>query len=440
MTQLAALSIIAMTVGLSLGRPRLGRFRLDHAAAALLGAGLTVLLGVGPPSLLLDAARFLAAPLLTIVSLMVMTQVAEKAGLFQIVADFLARRARGSASRLLAYIFIAGTLVGTLFTNDAAVLIFTPVAFNLIDRVGHHWPASSRIPFYFAALYAANLVGALVIANPINLVVAGLLDISFLEFAAWMALPALASMVVSFYGLKLFFREDLPRTLAADPAPRPDQGRPSRALQLFCVFTLALTLCGFFAEKAIGAPTVLVAVEGAAVLLVLYKILGGELEPILIRGVSWDVLIFMAGMFAIGLGLQNVGLTRLLGGAIAEVAGGLGMAMRFVTGGLAAISSALINNHPTADLMAFTIRDLALPAQEQKWLGFAALIGGDLGPKMLPIGSLAALIWFRLLRDRGIEVPYSLYVRIGVPVTLAALLAALVVLELQIRLAATAGM
>lgn len=431
MTQAAALSIIAVTVGLSLWRPKIGRVRIHHGSAAVLGAGLTLLLGVGPPDLLVTAARLLAAPVVTIVSLMVLTQIAERAGLFALLGATLARRAHGSGRRLFVYLFFAGVLVGTVFTNDAAVLIFTPIVFGLVEQIGGRtWRPESKLPFYFAVLYIANLVGALVIANPINLVVSNLLGIGFVEFAGWMALPAAVSIGVSFAGLWLYFRTRIPHEFAI-AMPEDRQSRLD-SVQTLCALAMSLTLLGFFAEPLIGVPTWLVALAGAAALLLLHTTLGrGKPGPVL-RGVGWDVIVFMCGMFVIGLGLRHVGITHWLGGWIEQLSGESLAFRRMFVGLLAGTCSAVINNHPTADLMAFTIQDFALPLHEEKLLAFAALIGGDLGPKMLPIGSLAALIWFRLLRDRGVEVPYALYIRIGVPVTLAALVASLLALELQV--------
>lgn len=325
-------------------------------------------------------------------------------------------------------------MAGMVFTNDAAVLIFTPIVFDLVERVGGTaWAPQHKLPFYFAVLYVANLVGALVIANPINLVVANLLHIGFLEFAAWMTVPALVSMAVSFAGIWLVFRRQIPNTFVmagTDLEPR----RASRSAAVSAAI-VAFALLGFFTEPLTGLPPWLVAVTAAAAALLLHRTINRQpAGPVVVHGVGWDVIIFMAGMFIVGLGLRHVGATHVLGSVLDRLAGGSLAAMRVAIGLLAGLCSAVINNHPTADLMAFTIQDLSVPQSDKTLLAFAALIGGDLGPKMLPIGSLAALIWFRLLRERGVDVPYSLYIRIGVPVTLAAMVAALAALELQVYL------
>lgn len=50
---------------------------------------------------------------------------------------------------------------------------------------------------------------------------------------------------------------------------------------------------------------------------------------------------------------------------------------------------------------------------------------------MLPIGPLAALMWFSMLPARGVEIPYSLHIEIGIPVTLAADFLSLFALNLE---------
>ena len=64
---------------------------------------------------------------------------------------------------------------------------------------------------------------------------------------------------------------------------------------------------------------------------------------------------------------------------------------------------------------------------------FAALIGGDLGPRLLPMGSIASLLWYDQLRRHGVVVRVSMFVRVGVWLTVPTLTVSLAVLWLLSR-------
>ena len=432
MTYLAAFTILVLTVGISLGRPKIGRWRIQHPSAAIGGAMATLVLGLVPLDLAAQMLIQLAPSIVTIISLMIITLVTERSGLLHRMALGMARIAKGDARRLFLYLFALGTTTGVFFTNDATILIFTPLVFALIEEVQEPgWTLASKIPFYFAVLYMGNLVGALVISNPINIIVSSFFDITFAEYAAWMVLPAIASMVVSFVGLRIFFRKDLPRRYAVPQHDGRNIGDPR--LIPICAIVLSLTLLGFFTGSFTGIPVWLVASLGAAMLLVSAHRHDHPAQAV-IRGVGWDVIIFVMGIFIVVLGLRNAGLTEHISSflQVFEQYGDSGMMLG--TGFTAAICSALLNNHPTAGLMIWVIQDWGLEPGQTKMMVFSALIGGDLGPKMLPIGSLAALMWFRMLRARGVDVPYTLYIKVGVPVTLTAVLVSILVLNLEWRL------
>ncbi|HUG93219.1 MAG TPA: ArsB/NhaD family transporter [Planctomycetaceae bacterium] len=433
MTQVTAFSILALTVSLALRRPRIFSLQIGHAPAAVLGAALCLVTGIVPPHLAWRTVEFLAVPLATIVSLMVITLVAERAGVFQYMAHRIARAAAGSAPRLFTLIFCAGAATGSVFTNDAAVLIFTPVVFGLIEQTKERdWTLSNKLPFYFAVLYVSNVVGLFVISNPINIIVSRYFHVSFLEYARWMVLPALVSIVTSYVGLRLAFRRDLPRTYK-QPEPLVVGSRQRRNM-LLCAAVLVPTLVAFFSEEWTDVPTWIVAAVAAGVLLALHATVFRGRTGDVVAGVGWDVLIFVVGIFIVAEGIRHVGLTVYLADLLEAISGDSVLGLTTATGLTAGAVSAVMNNHPTAGAMALTIADMPLEGLTERAVVLSALIGGDLGPKMLPTGSLAALMWFRILRDKGVHVSYWRYVRIGVPVTLAAIVLSVLTLNAELWL------
>src|SRR5712692_3874745 len=127
----AALPILILTVSLALAKPRLGRIKIGHATAATLGALLSIITGAVPVHAAYQAMSVLLYPVVAIISLMILTIIAEQAGLFELLARQIARVAKGDGKALFTYIFFAGTVTGAVFTNDAAVLIFTPLVYKL---------------------------------------------------------------------------------------------------------------------------------------------------------------------------------------------------------------------------------------------------------------------------------------------------------------------
>lgn len=268
-----------------------------------------------------------------------------------------------------------------------------------------------------------------VISNPINIVAAQLFDISFAEYVAWMFIPAVFSIVVSYLGLRIYFRRHLPTDLR--PLEKVTVPPQQKTMMRLCAVVLAVTLLLLTCESIIGLPTWAVTSIAALVLVVAHQILCGGKASVFVWRVGWDVIFFIVGIYIVAVGVRNVGLAERLGTWLSESAGDEMFGFTTLTAMTAGLLSAIMNNHPTVDTMSFAIRDLQLPVLETKLVVFAAVIGGDLGPKMLPTGSLAALMWFRILRNRGVEIPYGLYVKIGIPVTLSAILIATLVLNLE---------
>ena len=88
--------------------------------------------------------------------------------------------------------------------------------------------------------------------------------------------------------------------------------------------------------------------------------------------------------------------------------------------------SAVLNNHPMANLNMLALVPAGVPADPRSVL--AALVGGDLGPRLFPMGSLAGLLWLEMLRRANVEVSVRRFVLVGVVATVPTLLVCLALL------------
>lgn len=415
----AALSAFAVTLGLVLRGPLLRRrLRIGPGIAAGLGVLILLVSGVLNPDDLADAGEVLWRPLVALASIMVMTGVAARVGLFQRLAGLVLRSGEVPPSRLFGLVFALSFAVAAAFNNDAAILVLTPVVVMLVrDR----YPQAPSLlpPFAFAVFLAAG-VAPLLTSNPMNTVVAGVAGIDFNTYALRMVPVSVVAAVVTFAVLRwVVFAADFAAKPVAGPPPERTLWTVAQRRSLALVLLVLLAYPG---STLAGLHPFVVATAGAVLALVLaWRHGAGRPAEVLRAAVAWEILVFLLGMFLLAKGLQNVGAVDLLRGLYAATDS-------TVVGVVSAAGSALINNHSMALINLVAIRDLP-GAGEDAYL--VALVGGDLGPRLLPIGSLAGLLWLALLRRMAVEVSLRQFVAVGVTVTVPSLAASLAVLALR---------
>jgi arsenical pump membrane protein len=426
--QAAAFGSLCLTLMLVITRPPVGRFgRLNPVLGAIPGVALMLVTGVLTPKDILRGAALLWRPLLTIASIMATTSIAHKLGIFDRITRSIEIRTRGAVPRAFTAVYVICATTAALFNNDAAVLLLTPIVVPVIRRLYPRRAPVLTLPFAFAIFMSAG-VAPLCTSNPMNLVVAEHAGIGFNAYAARMLPVALAGSLCTYFLLRAVFKSQL-----EDEEPAGGRELGSLADLGTTPRTVLIIVAAMFASYPIlsyfEAPVWIAAVSGA----VLVCGIGLRERHITRRhvaaGVAWDILAFLFLIFVTALGLENIGVTstmsRVYGTTSARGPDGIGL-----VGVLSALGSAVLNNHPMAALNALALHSLD---GDHRWRTLAALVGGDLGPRLLPMGSLAGLLWIEMMRRLGVDIRTWTFVRTGFLVTIPALVLSLVVLWLETK-------
>jgi arsenical pump membrane protein len=406
---LAVLLLVA-TLGCAIVRPR----GLPEAVIAVPSAGLLLALGVLPLGQARVEAGSLGPTIGFLAAVLVIANLCDRYGLFEAAGSWMAAGSRGRPVTLLAFVFTAASVVTAVLSLDATVVLLTPVVFATVARL-----RLRAKPHVYACTHLANSASLLLpVSNLTNLLAFGASGLSFARFGATMALPWLAAIGVEWLVLRRFFSGDLVGrgdTRAVTPLPVP----------VFAATVVALTLVGFFVTSAVNVSPAFAAVGGAVVLAV--PAVATRRATIQEAAASIDVP-FLAFVLALGLVVKAISLHGLGVAVTHLIPGGTGLGSLLVIAVVAAVLSNLINNLPAALLL--------LPAVSGAGAGpvLAVLIGVNTGPNLTYVGSLATLLWRRVLIRRGEELPISEFLRLGAVTVPPVLVTATVALWISLRL------
>lgn len=388
-------------------------FKLSEAVWSVSGAVLLLLLGLISPSTAWTGVAKGTEVYLFLIGMMLLAELAREEKLFDWLARHAVRFAKGSAVKLFMLIYLVGTVVTTLMSNDATVVVLTPAVVAAMRNA----QIKNPLPYLFICAFIANAASfVLPISNPANLVVYGS---HMPDLSTWMSryfLPSIVAVTSTFCMLYWTQRKFLVMPISTDIQQLPLSLGGKFALIGIIGTTLVLLTASYLQWK-LGLPTAM-----AGIVTTLVTTICIRKSPVkLARNISWSVLALVAGLFVLVEAVGNTGCIDWLRETLLDSAQVSAQKTAWISGLAVAFGSNLMNNLPAGLIVGNTVAGSDIPILVRS----AILIGIDLGPNLSITGSLATILWLKELRRNGYVVTSWEFLKLGCMVMIPALLFAL---------------
>jgi Na+/H+ antiporter NhaD/arsenite permease-like protein len=388
---------------------------VHRTKVALVGAGLMLLLRItdAKGAFFAEDSGIDWNVLFLLLGMMVIVSVLRRTGVFEYVAIWAAKRARGKPYRLMVMLCLLTATASAMLDNVTTILLIAPVTFLVCERLG------LRVaPYLIAEVMASNIGGtATLVGDPPNIIIASRADLSFNDFLANLTPIIVLLMVVFCLLCRWLFRRDFifdPERAATVMALNEREAIKDGLLLAKSLGVLVLVLAAFVLHPVLDYDPSIVALLGAGLLVLITDVSPSEA----MEGVEWSTLVFFAGLFVMVGGLVRTDVIGHVSTWVADITDGrIGLATMTLLGG-SAVLSAVIDNIPYVTTMGPIVSGLAAGhGSEGHVLWWALALGADLGGNATAIGASANVVALGIADRAGKRIGFWEFTKYGLVAT-----------------------
>ena len=398
--------------------------KVPKVTIALLGAGITILLGLVSQTKVLDGVlnptyfvQYVDFNVIfLLVSMMIIVSITTRSGVFNYIANNLLKMTKGHPIAILAVLGIFTAVTSAFLDNVTTVILIMPITFFIAKELD-----IDPIPYLLTEIFASNIGGtATLIGDPPNIIIGSAAGFSFMDFVNNLTVVVAIILVVVLALLSLIFKKKLHASEEKmKEVANIDNSNTikDKALLIRSITVLGLVILGFVTHDITHIETCVAAMLGASFLLLFEK------PTDILRDVEWNTIFFFIGLFIIIGGVEASGGIKLMAEWILKVTQGSQEGASMLILCASGVVSGFIDNIPyTATMSPMLVEiEIAMGTDYTTPLWWCLSLGACLGGNMTMIGAAANVIVSETSAKHGHPMFFLRFMKYGVLIVLISL-------------------